>query len=133
MALIPHIADVERWTKHFVNMAGQKSLPKQNFYVVGKEEPLIKLVSPTAQTVQRAKALMTAAKVIKRHRQQTPRRKPKKATSKPKRKTKPKSIKRKSTSKIETGKVTKRKQKKKKRSLTGSSTHSTGSDSFFGK
>jgi hypothetical protein len=60
MALIPHVSDVERWTKHFVKMADNNSSPrKNNFFVVGGQDPLVKLVTPTAQTVLQAKALLT--------------------------------------------------------------------------
>ena len=61
MTLVPHVGDVARWTKHFHDMARNKSLPdKKKFFLVGGQDPVVTLVTPTAQTVERAKALLSS-------------------------------------------------------------------------
>ena len=59
MALIPYVADVEKWKRHFINMAEKKRPSKKRFYTLsqaGGEEPKVELITPAAQTVARAKA-----------------------------------------------------------------------------
>jgi Zn-dependent metalloprotease len=81
-------------------MAQSKSLPgKKKFFMVGGQDPVVTLVTPTAQTVARAKALLNShpVKGMQIRRPVNKKKKPKarsakKASKKPVKKTKPKAI-----------------------------------------
>ena len=68
MALIPVVSDVEKWVKHFTEMAQQKHRPRK-FFVLGDhsgEGSSVKLVTPVAETVVRARGeLQRRKKLIK--------------------------------------------------------------------
>ena len=65
MTVTPNIVNKEKWRRHFENMADGKIAPINKIYAVGREnrtqtggsqEDRVKIVSPTAQAVEMAKA-----------------------------------------------------------------------------
>jgi hypothetical protein len=65
MAYVPYTPDLDAWKKHFVNYAPSK--PKKFYTLKNKQEgdgsyPAIKLVTPTEQFVEQAKAQMKMSK-----------------------------------------------------------------------
>ena len=60
MAYVPNVADVDKWKNHYVHMA-EHSTKQKDFYAVrpklkGNGSESLVIVSPTEQSVERAKS-----------------------------------------------------------------------------
>lgn len=75
MAFIPYVPDLEKWKKHFIHMADGKIPQSHDVYILGQSfqhggkdhrEPMIQLITPTAQAVKQAAATVKPKKPIKR-------------------------------------------------------------------
>ena len=62
MPLVPYTPDSEAWIEHYKYSDSDKNVqplkPREKIVSMGDSKVELKIVSPTAQTVERAKALM---------------------------------------------------------------------------
>lgn len=67
--IIPYISVADNWKKHFTNMVSDNNLKRKKIYIVGKNQhgkgdadAIIKMVTPTKEAIDRARAIMSKEK-----------------------------------------------------------------------